>query len=86
MDEMIDNELLAIGLKAKDWTKEKPMDADTESLEDTPVLWDRIKFPSLFLALTIGIIVCEHLGLMAEIIAVPGMCVCAACFGGNVKK
>ena len=86
MDEMIDSDLLAIGLKAKDLTKQTPMDADTESLEDTPGLWDRIKFPALFFALTVGIGVCEHLGLMSEVIAVPGMCVCSACFGGNVKK
>jgi hypothetical protein len=86
MDEMIDDDLLAIGLKAKDLTKQNPMDADIESLDDSSGLWDRIKFPALFLTLTVGIGVCEYLGLMAEIIAVPGMCVCAACFGGNLKK
>lgn len=86
MDEMIDDDLLAIGLKAKDLTKENPMDADTEPLEDVSGMWDRIKFPTLFLALTIGIGVCEYLGLMAEVIAVPSMCVCAACFGRNSRK
>lgn len=86
MDEMIDNELLAIGLKAKDWTKEKPMDGDIESLEGALGLWDRIKFPALFFALTVGIGVCKYLGLIDEVIAVPAMCVCSACFGGNVKK
>lgn len=86
MDEMIDDDLLAIGLKAKDWTKSAPMDADTEPLDAGASLWERLKFPALFLLLTLGIGVCEYLGLMAEVIAVPGMCVCSACFGGNVKK
>lgn len=87
-----DDDLRAIGVNITDRTMEIREESnvenveDVETLDDVPNLWDCIKFPTLFLALTVGIGVCEYLGLMAEVIAVPSMCVCAACFGRNTKK
>lgn len=88
-DEMMDKGLTDIGVKFIDRTTEAPCDveyeAEEEALAETGGFLSGLKMPALFLALTIGIGVCEHLGLMADIIAVPGMCVCAACFGWNAR-
>lgn len=83
-----DDDLRAIGVNIADRTKEVPMDAECTTLEDDtlPGFVDSIKYPALFLCLVVGIGVCEYLGLMAEVIAVPGMCVCAACFGWNARR
>ena len=82
-----DDDLRAIGVNITDRTKDIPMDAETEAVvgDTCPGFADSIKYPALFLGLVIGIGVCEYLGLMAEVIAVPGMCVCAACFGWNAR-
>lgn len=82
-----DEDLRGIGVKITDRTKEIPMDAETEAVADDtcPGFLESIKYPALFLGLVVGIGACEVLGLMAEIIAVPSMCVCAACFGWNVR-
>lgn len=85
-DPIIDEELIGVGVSFIDHTVEEAQDAEKELVRDGPGLWERVKFPALFLALTVGIGVCEHLGLMAEVIAVPSMCVCAACFGRNSRK
>lgn len=83
-----DDDLRAIGVNITDRTYEIPEDAELETAEteESGISWGDLKKPVLFLALTIGIAVCEHLGLMAEVIAVPSMCVCAACFGRNSRK
>lgn len=81
-----DDDLRAIGVNITDRTKAIPEDAELEIADDSHGLWERVKFPALFLALTVGIGVCEYLGLMAKVIAVPSMCVCAACFGRNSRK
>ena len=85
-----DDDLRAIGVNIKDRTKEVPVDAEyraeAETDYESDITWGSLKLPALFLALVIGIGICENMGLMAEVIAVPGMCVCAACFGWNVKK
>lgn len=81
-----DDDLRDIGVRITDHTKEIPMEAETEVLDGGASFLNGIKYPALFLGLVIGIGVCEYLGLMAEVIAVPAMCVCSACFGGNVKK
>ena len=80
-----DDDLRSIGVNITDRTKEVPMDAHAEPADDAPGLLVGLKYPALFLGLVVGIGVCECLGLMAEVIAVPGMCVCAACFGWNVR-
>jgi hypothetical protein len=85
-DPIIDEELIGVGVNFIDHTADEPQDAQVETVDNDTGLWDRIKFQVLFLALTIGIGVCEYLGLMAEVIAVPSMCVCAACFGRNSRK
>lgn len=76
-----------LGDHYQDRTKEIPMDAEVEPAEDAecPGVWTSVKHAALFLGLTAGIVVCENLGLMAEVIAVPGMLVCAACFGWNAR-
>jgi hypothetical protein len=85
-----DDDLREIGVSITDRTKETPVDAEyqveDETSEESGITWGDLKKPVLFLALTIGIAVCEHLGLMAEVIAMPSMCVCAACFGWSVKR
>lgn len=83
-----DDDLRAVGVNITDRTKEIPKDAEFETAEteESGITYGDLKKPALFLALTIGIAVCEHLGLMAEVISVPSMCVCAACFGRNTKN
>lgn len=83
-DELIDDELIDIGVKFTDRTLETPRDAEFD-VEEAGGLFTSLKMTVIFFALTIGIGVCEHLGLMEEIIAVPGMCVCAACTGWNAR-
>lgn len=51
-----------------------------------PRLMTAVKWPAFFLALGAFIAWTGHMKLMEEIIAVPGMCVCAACFGWHVHK
>lgn len=83
-----DDDLRAIGVNITDRTPDNPENAEFEPVgetEESGTAWGNLKKPVLFLALTIGIAVCEHLGLMAEVIAMPSMCVCAACFGRSVK-
>lgn len=83
-----DDDLRAIGVNIADRTLDNPENAEFEPVEETEesgITWGDLKKPALFLALTIGICVSEYLGLMAEVIAVPCMCVCAACFGWNVR-
>lgn len=82
-----DDDLRAIGVNIRDRTKDIPVDTETEASEDDAFcgFWENLKYPALFLSLVIGIGACEVLGLMSEIIAVPGMCVCAACFGWNAR-
>jgi hypothetical protein len=82
-----DDDLRAIGVNITDRTHEIPEDAEFESAEteESGISWGDLKKPALFLALTVGIGVCEYLGLMAEVISVPSMCVCAACFGWNAR-
>lgn len=84
-----DDDLRKIGVNITDRTKEAAMDAEYqaegETSEESGITWGDLKKPALFLVLTIGIAVCKHMGLMAEVIAVPGMCVCAACFGRNAR-
>lgn len=82
-----DDDLRAIGVNIADLTEEVPQEAEFEPIEseEPGTTWADLKLPALFLALTVGIGVCEYLGLMAEVIAVPGMCVCAACFGRNTR-
>ena len=94
MDEMIDKELTGVGVKFADRTKDEPLDAQfAEAEEDasgtlTNFLANAlgsIKFPALFLLLTVFIGWAAHMDLMSAVIAVPGMCVCSCCFGWSVK-
>lgn len=45
-----------------------------------------VKWPVFFLVLGAFIGWSGHMDLMEDIIAVPGMCVCSACFGWHVRK
>ena len=98
MDEMIDKELQDVGVQFIDHTNDEPVDAPFEEAEENTsgaladvladVLADilsSIKFPALFLLLTGFIGWSAHMDLMSAVIAVPGMCVCSACFGWSVK-
>jgi hypothetical protein len=92
MDEMIDKKLTDVGVKFTDRTAHEPVDAEFEEAEDAERVPEfltnfliRIKFPALFLLLTVFIGWAAHMDLMSAVIAVPGMCVCSACFGGSVK-
>ena len=87
-EEVIDRELQGIGVRFEDKTLDVPMKADVEPAEDAEPtgLWASVKHAALFLGLTVGIVVCENMGLMAEVIAVPGMLACAACFGWHIRK
>lgn len=83
-----DDDLRAIGVNITDRTKQVPEETEHEPVEteEPGIVLADLKFPALFLALTVGIGVCEYLGLMAEVIAVPSMCVCAASFGWNARR
>ena len=94
MDEMIDKELRGVGVKFTDRTKNEPLDAQFVEAEedDSGTLTNflantlgSIKFPALFLLLTVFIGWAAHMDLMSAVIAVPGMCACSACFGWSVK-
>lgn len=92
MDEMVDKELQSVGVKFTDRTKETPMEAVFEGAEGAECvsgpltnLLSSIKFPALFLLLTVFIGWAAHMDLMSSVIAVPGMCVCSCCFGWSVK-
>lgn len=56
------------------------------STEETFDIWGMVKFPLLFLALVSFLAWTAHVELVNEIVAVPGMCLCSACFGWNMKK
>ena len=94
MDEMIDKELQGVGVKFADRTKDELVDAMFEEVEEDTSgtlanvlvnILSSIKFPALFLLLTGFIGWSAHMDLMSAVIAVPGMCVCSACFGWSVK-
>lgn len=70
------------------------MDADNEPTvmveehnesRQTEISWKPVRNAVLFLALVIGIGASQSMDLIAEVIAVPCMCVCAACFGWNAR-
>ena len=64
-----DDDLRAIGVNITDRTRDIHMDAETEVVEGDTCsnFLNSIKYPALFLGLTVGIGVCEYLGLMAEV-------------------
>lgn len=79
-----------MGDRYHDGTQEAPEketdDANESAGEAAPGIWDRVRQPILFAALVCFMGASAHLGLMSELIAVPGMCVCSACFGWNVGR
>ena len=48
--------------------------------------WNRAKFPLLFGGLVVFAGWSAHMGLMDPTIAIPGMCLCSACLGWNIRK
>ena len=83
-----DDDLRAIGVSIMDRTKEIPVDDRAEEAMEGETgfgLWERVKMPGLFLALVCFIGVSAHLNLMDPMIAVPGMCLCSACFGWSLR-
>lgn len=87
-EEIFDPELRELlGDRYRDRTLEKPMDPDqVEQIEDTEEgFFAKLRYPALFLALVAFIGASEYLGLMDAVIAVPGMCVCSACFGWTAR-
>ena len=54
--------------------------------DDLATFWKAVKFPLLFLSLILFAGWAANAGLMDTIVAVPGMCVCSACFGWSIKK
>jgi hypothetical protein len=56
------------------------------STEETYNIWGLVKFPLLFMALVAFLAWTAGVGLVDAGVAVPGMCLCSACFGWNVKR
>lgn len=88
MDEVFDDDLK--GVMGNRYIPEQPLAARNEategSTEETFDIWGMVKFPLLFLALVGFLGWTAHVELVHEIVAVPGMCLCSACFGWNMKK
>ena len=87
MDEVFDADLK--GIMGDRYVAEKPPISKHEpvadSTEETPDLWSKVKFPLLFLVLVAFLAWTADLDLVDGIVAVPGMCLCSACFGWNLK-
>lgn len=87
-EEIFDPELRELlGDRYRDRTLEEPVEQEkVEQLEDTEEgFFAKLRYPALFLALVAFIGASGHLGLMDAVIAVPGMCVCSACFGWTAR-
>lgn len=88
MDEVFDDDLK--GVMGDRYIPEQAPVARYEpakgSTEETYDVWGMVKFPLLFLALVGFLAWTAHMELVNEIVAVPGMCLCSACLGWNVKK
>lgn len=88
MDEVFDEDL--VGVMGDRYIPEKPPVEKHESAECSSEeafdIWEMVKFPMLFLALVGFLAWTAHVELVDSIVAVPGMCLCSACFGWNVKK
>lgn len=59
--------------------------AEYEQTDTNSNLLNDIKWPIFFLGMGIFIGWSGHMDLMETVLSVPGMCVCAACFGWHVK-
>lgn len=88
MDEVFDEDLK--GVMGDRYIPEQPLATRNEATEggteETFDIWGMVKFPLLFLALVGFLGWTAHVELVNEIVAVPGMCLCSACFGWNMKK
>lgn len=76
--------------KAEQKPKEKPMDATWEPVRPEPNWMDNLKACAksvlLFGGLSLLIFYWQQLGLMAESISVPSMCVCTALAGWGAGR
>lgn len=89
MDEVFDKDL--VGVLGDRYVPEQPPVAKFErveegSTEETYDIWGLVKFPLLFMGLVAFLAWTAHVGLVDAVVAVPGMCVCSACLGWNVKR
>ena len=65
--------------------KEIPSDAEYEEISQDHSFLKDLKYPAFFLGFGIFIGWSGHMELMDAVLAIPGMCICAACFGWHVK-
>lgn len=89
MDEVFDKDLKEV--LGDRFIPEKPPVAKYEkveegSTEETYDIWGLVKFPLLFMALVAFLAWTADVGLVDAVVAVPGMCICSACLGWNVKR
>lgn len=70
--------------------QKKPPLAQYEAVEaneeDGFDIWGAVKFPLLFVALVAFLGWTANMELVHPIVAIPGMCLCSACFGWSVKR
>lgn len=89
-EEIFDPALIELlGHRYRDNTLEPPAQDEPEAdgdAEKAAGIWEKLKKPLLFATLVAIIGTSAHLGLMDALVAVPGMCVCSACFGWNVGR
>ena len=74
-----------LGDRYHDAAWEPEQESENNGAAETAGIWKKMKRPVLFAALVFFIGASAHFGLMDPMIAVPGMCVCSACFGWNVR-
>ena len=89
MDEVFDNDLKEV-LGDRFIPEQAPVakyeKVEECSTEETFDIWGMMKFPLLFLALGAFLAWTADVGLVDAVVAVPGMCLCSACFGWNVNR
>ena len=87
MDEVFDEDLK--GVLGGRFIEERPPVAEHEPVAESESeprrIWDRVKFLLLFSAMVAFLAWTANLDLVDGIVAVPGMCLCSACFGWNLK-
>ena len=92
MDENFDNDLMGVMGNRVNLDKppvaqyEKVREPKADTAEDDVDIWARAKMPLLFLALVCFLIWSANMELVDVIVAVPGMCICSACFGRTLKQ
>ena len=92
MDENFDTDLMGVMGNRVNLDKppvaqhEKVREPKTETTEEDVDIWALAKMPLLFVVLVCFLAWSANMELVDAIVAVPGMCLCSACFGWTLKQ